>query len=176
MGIVSNLRLLVVAAAFAARCINAAEPGRFEIRAVTATPTQTATAYSLYHRDGRNERLLVEPEVLLDHRAIKTARLEHGSDGASQIRVGLSKGGQSKFREIAQKFQNKRLAMFLNGWLEAAPIINQGLYADSVIVSEKFSEEEANELVSQLNALANMFELRVVTDKPTRTSEAYSHR
>jgi thiol-disulfide isomerase/thioredoxin len=174
MGIVSKLRLLVVGAAFAARCLNAADPGIFEVRAVTATPTQTATAYSLYHRDGRNERLLVEPEVLLDHRAIKTARLEHGSDGASQIRLGLSKEGQSKFREITQKFQNKRLAMFLNGWLEAAPIVNQGVYGDSVIVSEKFSEEEANELVNQLNALANMFELRVVADKPAGTSEVYS--
>jgi thiol-disulfide isomerase/thioredoxin len=174
MGMVSKLRLLVVGAAFAARCSNAAAPGIFEIRAATATPTQTATAYSLYYRDGRNERLLVEPEVLLDHRAIKTARRERGSDGSSQIRLTLSKEGESKFREVTQKFQNRRLAIFLDGWLESAPTVGQSTDGDTVIVSEKFSEEEANDLVNKLNAIASMFELRAVTDKPTRTSEAYS--
>ena len=132
-----------------------AKPGIFEVRAMTKTPTETAKPYSLPHREGGAETILVEPEVLLDQSAINVATVENDADGSPQIYLRLSKDGAKKFGEITEKYLNQRIAMFVDGHPQSAPVIRQPILGGTAIISGTFTKEEAEQLADKLNEPAN---------------------
>jgi preprotein translocase subunit SecD len=147
-----KLVLLVLFLAPLDRLAAAGDQSLFELRVVTKTVTETSDLKSLPPRDGQSEAVLVEGEVLLDQKAIKSASVDKDSDGAPQIRIQFTEDGAKKFGEITQKFIGQRLAIFVDGGLQSAPVIRDRISGGTAIISGNFSESDAAKLVAKINS------------------------
>src|SRR5690349_1762140 len=131
------------------------ESNLLELRLVSKIPTETAKAYPLPDRGGHSEQLLVEPEVLLNQSAVQVASPVRESDGSPEIELRLSQEGARRFGEITQRYQKRRLAIFINGRLQSAPVINQPILGGLVRISGNFTEKEADDLADKINQVAS---------------------
>jgi len=94
----------------------------------------------------------------LTGRFLKRAQLEFGAGGASNylqnepiVRLDFTKEGGDLFADITKKNVGRTLAIFLDGDLKSAPVINEEITDGSAIVSGGFAPQEARALVRNLN-------------------------
>lgn len=143
--------LLVFFVALVSNVSIAAEPPLFALHAVVPKPTETSELHSLPEREGRSEAILVEPAILLGQSAIKSAAVESGDEGP-RIRLTFTEAGAKKFAEITKEYLGKRLAIFVKGRAQSAPVIRDQILGGEVIISGNFSKDEAADLAAKLNA------------------------
>jgi preprotein translocase subunit SecD len=94
----------------------------------------------------------------LTGRYLDRAALEFGSGGASGhiqnepiVRLDFTREGGDLFASITKENTGRTLAIFLDGDLKSAPVINEEITGGSAIVSGGFTPQEARELVRNLN-------------------------
>lgn len=94
----------------------------------------------------------------LTGRYLERAALEFGTGGTSGylqnepiVRLDFNKEGEELFAEITRENIGRTLAIFLDGDLKSAPVINEEIDGGSAIVSGGFTPEEARDLVRNLN-------------------------
>ena len=131
--------------------IVAADPPVFEMRAVAAKPDATKTWYSLNIRDHAPEALFLDPKVLLDQTAVKSASVQHDNDGVVQIQLNFTEDGARRFAEVTERLRGKRIGMLVQGRLVSAPVIRDRISGGSAIISGNMTETEANDLAAKLN-------------------------
>ena len=102
-------------------------------------------------RDGRSERVLLHSAILLDRTAIKSAAIEHESNGAPGILITLTESGGKRFGEITAKYVGKRLGIILDGKLHSTPSVRDPILGGRLTITGNFTELEAAELVKKLN-------------------------
>src|SRR5438067_2045764 len=108
-------------------CVTAsfADSPLFEMHAVAANPDARTKMFSLTRSDHQSETLFLEPEVLLDQRAVKSARVEHETDGTPRIYLNFTEAGQKQFAEVTEKLKGRRLGIVVEGRLQSAPVIRE---------------------------------------------------
>lgn len=94
----------------------------------------------------------------LTGRYLERSALEFGSGGASGylqnepiVRLDFTKEGGDLFAKITKENTGRTLAIFLDGDLKSAPVINEEIVGGSAIVSGGFTPQEARDLVRNLN-------------------------
>lgn len=94
----------------------------------------------------------------LTGRFLDRSQLEFGTGGASGhlqnepiVRLDFTKEGAELFANITKENIGRTLAIFLDGDLKSAPVINEEIDGGSAIVSGGFTPQEARDLVRNLN-------------------------
>ena len=127
-------------------------PALLEIHVVAASRDATKKWYTLTLPDGGSEVVFLEPDVLLDRTALKSAWLEHDSSGTPQIHLALTDEGAKKFAEITGKYIGKRIGILVRDRLVSAPIIRDQIFGGSLVIGGRLSEIEAAEIATKLNS------------------------
>jgi protein-export membrane protein SecD len=94
----------------------------------------------------------------LTGRFLERSALEFGAGGTSGhlqnepiVRLDFTKEGGELFADITRENTGRTLAIFLDGDLKSAPVINEEIPSGSAIVSGGFTPDEARDLVRNLN-------------------------
>lgn len=94
----------------------------------------------------------------LTGRYLERSALEFGTGGTSGhlqnepiVRLDFTKDGGDLFAKITRENIGRTLAIFLDGDLKSAPVINEEIEGGSAIVSGRFTPQEARDLVRNLN-------------------------
>jgi protein-export membrane protein SecD len=94
----------------------------------------------------------------LTGRYLDRAALEFGTGGTSGhlqnepiVRLDFTREGGDLFASITKENTGRTLAIFLDGDLKSAPVINEEITGGSAIVSGGFTPQEARDLVRNLN-------------------------
>lgn len=127
----------------------------FQMRLVLDAPSSNSTQMSVVQKTespAQKEVLYVQNAVLLDQTAVKSAKVMKDSFGHPQIAVAFSKSGQEKLAEVTRDNVGKRLAMVIDGQLYSAPVIRTEIPGGMANISGNFSESEAEDLVTKINA------------------------
>jgi preprotein translocase subunit SecD len=134
--------------ALCAGCLN----GRgvsLEIRVVEHEPGEglTETALSGW---GRTESFYFHDEVLLTNADVDSAAVARVS-GRPVVEVYFSDTGGKRFAEITSRNLGKRLGIFINGELVAAPLVQAEIGGGKAMINGDFTEEEAIRIAQGLS-------------------------
>ena len=150
-----KMSLLLAVLLFLCRNLPASEPAIFEMHAVADKADATKKMYSMITPDHRNEVLFLEPEVLLNQTAVKSAWVEHDKEGAAQVHLLLTEEGKRRFADVTEKLLNKRLGIVVEGQLRSAPVIRTKIFGGEAIIYGNLTEGEAADLADKLNRVAS---------------------
>lgn len=93
----------------------------------------------------------------LDGRFLESAQLQFGSVNGSSLSnepivvLNFNKEGSDRFAEITRNNVGGTLAIFLDGSVISAPVIQEEILGGSATISGSFTPDEARELVRNLN-------------------------
>lgn len=90
---------------------------------------------------GLTGRFLSSAQVVADH-----------TTGQAQILVRFNSEGAARFEEITGRNVGAPLAIFLDGEIISAPVVQQKIIGNEAVISGQFTVEEARNLASLLNA------------------------
>ncbi len=113
-----------------------------EILAVigTATPPTTEQLQSLYTDTGLTGRYLERAQIAFDQ-----------TYGRPEVAIQFNSEGAKLFEDITRENTGKQLAIFLDGNIISAPLINYVITGGSAVISGNFNPEEARLLARDLN-------------------------
>jgi preprotein translocase subunit SecD len=98
------------------------------------------------------EAIQVNTTSLMDYTAIRSATVTKGSaSGEPEINIEFNEEGRDLLAAITRENLNKRLAIVMNGQVYAAPMIRSEIADGKAQITGRFSEQEANQLVAQIN-------------------------
>lgn len=105
--------------------------------------------------DGASNEAAFE-ETGLTGKYIETSSVQFGNGSASSlsqpmVRINFNSEGTKLFSDITSKNVGRELAIFLDGKLLSAPVIQEKIPDGTAIISGNFSAEEAKVLVRDLN-------------------------
>jgi preprotein translocase subunit SecD len=129
----------------------------FQMRLVAETPSTTSEPMMTVSRAGDRSvtnTLNVEKAVLVDQKALKSARVSKDSFGKPIIEITFTKSGTEQFATITQENLHKRLAIVIDGRLTSAPTIQSPIPNGKAQISGDFSKEAANDLAKRINAIS----------------------
>ena len=102
---------------------------------------------------GSNERIALEPEVVLDTRHFVAARVTgNQAAGTLTVELELTAEGQRRIREQSSANVGRRLAIVLDGGLMALPKVMSVLDDTAFPLGPMLDAGTANELVQRINA------------------------
>jgi preprotein translocase subunit SecD len=82
--------------------------------------------------------------------------------GAPQITLQFDSEGAEKFAAITRKNLGKRVAIFLDGEILSAPVVQSEIVNGQAIITGQFEVKEAKELVTRLNSGALPVPIRLI--------------
>lgn len=148
-----SLFALILAATTALVCRAQAdiEPPLFQIHAV-ANEKSTEGQFFVLQRTGSTESIPVEPAILLEDKDIQSAKAFISPEGEPSILFTLTDAGRERWSALTTKYTGKQVALFLQGKLVSAPSIQKPITGKTIEISGGFTEPEATEFTTKLNA------------------------
>lgn len=132
-------------------CMGGAPDASFEVRAVAEAATSTTETVTLRSAKGE-ETLNVERAVLLDTSSVAEAALVK-EQGHVSVMMRFTPAGAKRLEEVTTKYSGRRLAIFLGGHLEMAPLVHSPLSGGMLAISGgTLFEADAQEFVRKLKA------------------------
>ena len=102
--------------------------------------------------DGTRPKLYVQNHVLLDQTALKSAVLRKDSFGYPEVVVTFTEEGAKRLADITQQCIGRRLAIVIDRQLYTAPEIRGQITTGTAVISNNFTDQEADQLLSRINA------------------------
>jgi len=99
-----------------------------------------------------------------------SAGFDQQAGGAPIVLLEFTSDGARKFENITERNIQKPLAIFLDGQILSAPIVNQKIIGGSAQITGQFTVEEVNQLVRLLNAGSLPIPLQVVSQENVSAS------
>jgi len=128
-----------------------------QMRLVAATPSTNSESMSMVSKNGDKivtTTLNIEKAVLIDQKALKSARVSKDSLGRPMIEITFTKDGAERFATVTKQNLHKQLAIIIDGHLTSAPIIQTPITGGKGLIIGNFSQEEAGDLAKRINAVA----------------------
>lgn len=109
---------------------------------------QTPEGYELKYSQEDNEPLLLEKEAVLTGEALKNAfvRFDSSAFGQPIVALEFNPEGTKKFAQITADNIGRRLAIILDGKLQSAPRIKEGIPSGEAVISGRFTLKNAEDL------------------------------
>jgi len=129
----------------------------FQMRLVAEGQSATAEPMSMVSKwnDTTNTvTVFVEKAVLIDQKALKSAKVVKDSFGHSLIEITFTKKGAEDFATVTQQQLHKTLAIVIDGHLASTPRIQTPITSGKAQITGNFSQEEATDLANRINAVA----------------------
>lgn len=92
------------------------------------------------------------------------------NDNSPQVSLDFDSEGSDLFAEITARNVNKPIAIFLDGYVISAPIVNEKITGGKAVINGRFTMEEAKLLVQRLNAGALPVPVELVSQKTVGAS------
>lgn len=99
-----------------------------------------------------NEPKVAYLETGLTGKALKSARVEFDQFGKPDIAISFNSEGSALFEKITGDNIGQQIAIFLDGNMISAPVVNQKIVGGNAVITGNFTIEEAQSLASLLNA------------------------
>ncbi|MBI5540806.1 MAG: hypothetical protein HY951_12150 [Bacteroidia bacterium] len=121
-------------------------------------PYNNSTVYQLIgirvsNRDGR---------APLDGSVITSAKTEMGYSGSPEVTMKMNSEGAKIWSRLTRDNVGKQIAIVLDNYVYSFPIVNQEIKGGNSSISGNFTKEEADDLVSILNAGSSPVKLKVI--------------
>lgn len=116
------------------------------------------------HQDENGESILVEQKASLTGSALSDARVDFGSYGEAEVHFTLNREGGRRFSRLTGENIGRRLAIILDGRLQAAPVI-QSRISDEGRITGRYTREQASDLAIILRAGALPAPIRVEEER-----------
>ncbi len=99
----------------------------------------------------------VEPKIAyletgLTGKSLSSARVEFDQFGKPDIAITFNNEGSALFEKITGENIGQQIAIFLDGNVISAPVVNQKIVGGKAVITGDFTVEEANDLASLLTA------------------------
>ena len=123
------------------------QQGKLEIRVVNEESKNDNSDHEALPVVASTEKLFVENDILISNKHIKNAIFRiSASNNSPYILIEFTNIGAQLFSEITEKHINRRLAIIVDHYIYAAPIIREKIVSDSAMLSGDFTVEEAFDL------------------------------
>lgn len=86
----------------------------------------------------------------------------HPTTGEPQVTLQFNSEGSKLFAEITERNINKRVAIFLDGAILSAPVVQTAITNGEAVITGQFSVAEAKDLVTRLNSGALPVPIRLI--------------
>ena len=127
-------------------------PISVEFRLVDESPTSDAPEMPI---KGSDERVRLEPAVIVDHSNIQSAVVQRSSAGQSyDVVITFTAEGARKLRAATAAAIGSRLAIIIDGTVLIAPRIQAEIPDGVAVVAGNFSLREAQDIADRLNSVA----------------------
>jgi preprotein translocase subunit SecD len=103
---------------------------------------------------GTDETIAVEPEVLMDARAVASAKANLDAMGRPQIALTFTPEGAKTFAEITRKNVRRKLAMLADGKMLSAPVIQAEIAGGKAVVTGSLTMAKARQIADRINEVA----------------------
>ena len=103
---------------------------------------------------GEDRTVPVERTVLMDTRAVESAKAKLDQRGRPQIALTFTAKGAKAFAEITRKNVRRRLAMISDGEVLTAPTIMSEISGGEAVITGSFKMAKAREIADRINEAA----------------------
>lgn len=136
-------------AAYIAPAQSAEKPGvRFELRAAESKPAKGLTEAAV---EGTQEKVYLHKDAAITNKDIVSAKAT-SENGSVAVEITLTKDGQTKLSKLTEDHVGKPLALMLDGKVVFAPIVRDKILGDKVVVTGKFTKQEAEKIAKGIQA------------------------
>ena len=119
-----------------------------EFRPGSQSPMEGLTEMTVV---GTDQKVCISQEVVLSNNDIASAQVIEGF-GSPQILIIFTKAGTEKFSRATENNIGKPLGIVIDGQLFSAPIVRETISTPRLIISGRFTQEEALRIVNGINA------------------------
>ncbi len=147
-------RLLFVGGVLVLASLYAKSPGSlFEIRGVSAGPSTVSEAMTYTAPDGQAQKLFVQKRPLLDLGSVESVAVGNDAQtGQPALQVTLTPAGRMRYTEFAKQHPHQRIAIFIDGKLHGAPVLEDGQSQNVLSVREGFTPSQLSDVAARMNA------------------------
>ena len=96
---------------------------------------------------GTDQKVFISQEVVVSNNDIASAQVIEGF-GSPQILIVFTGAGAEKFSRATEKNIGRPLGIVIDGQLYSAPIVRQTISSPRMIISGRFTQEEALRIVN----------------------------
>lgn len=100
---------------------------------------------------GQSQTLNVVKTVLLDQSALQSVKAIHRTQGGGDsVSLQLTENGKQRFAQATREGKGQKLAIIIDGQVQAAPMIQAEISDGRVEISGNWTYEEADDLAARL--------------------------
>ncbi len=92
------------------------------------------------------------------------------NDGSPEVALQFDNEGAKMFEEITARNIGKKIAIFLDGYLISAPVVNEKISGGKAVISGNFTIQEAKLLAQRLNAGALPVPIKLISQQTVGAS------
>ncbi|MBW1750225.1 MAG: hypothetical protein JRJ37_05935 [Deltaproteobacteria bacterium] len=118
-----------------------------EFRLGSQSPMEGLTEMTVV---GTDQKVYISQDVVVSSNDIASARVIEGF-GSPQILIVFTRVGAEKFSGATENNIGKPLGIVIDGQLFSAPIVRQTISSPRMIISGRFTQEEALSIVNEIN-------------------------
>ncbi len=120
----------------------------FELRAAESKPAKGLTEAAV---EGTRDKVYLHKEAALTNKDIVGAKATT-ENGEIAVEITLTKAGQGKLAKLTESHVGKPLALMLDGKVVFAPVVRDKILGDKVLVTGKFTKQEAERIAKGIQA------------------------
>ncbi len=118
-----------------------------EFRPGSQSPMEGLTEMTVV---GTDQKVYISHDVVISNNDIASAEFIEGF-GSPQILIVFSKDGMEKFYRATENNIGRPLGIVIDGQLFSAPIVRETISTPRMIISGRFTQEEALRIVKGIN-------------------------
>jgi preprotein translocase subunit SecD len=143
--------LVVLSGVGTATASQAAEKPKITLE-IHQAETKPAPGLTEVTVEGTKQKVYLHREAALTKSDVAGASAQADNAQNPAVAIRLTKDGSKKIAQLTERHLNKPLAIILNGKVVSAPIVRDKITGEKMILSGKFTKEEAEQIARTLRS------------------------